>query len=259
MHPLDGIGSQFGSTLGVDGDELSPRSSSPSEDDSDSSASPPLSPLSDIPEIPSITRLVTSRIVEASFEIEECDDDDDDDMGEECDHLAILRPSGFEYPDSDRSRSRSPPPPRQIDSDFLEALRSMNCSESEESVLEDDNGDDSDDDDIEAQVMRAIRQQRREKRERRMTSGSISKRTVSERDSDSDREDLQPFDSGDAERRRIRRKTDQRRSLLSTMSIPPEVIIELKEPNSEDEIIIDDTELLAQELPFWKYMDVDSE
>lgn len=133
--------------------------------------------------------------------------------------------------------------------DSLQDLKT--CYSDDDSDLEE--SDDGEDDDGEFERTRKLLRQQR--RVRRMTSGSISKRTVSERDSDSDREDLQPWDTGDSHLRRLRRKIN-RRSLISN---PAEIIIELKEPNSDGEVVWDEDEInLARELPFWT-MEVDSD
>lgn len=247
IPPLGGVGSQFNYARGFRPEEISPRSSDSSEDDSESSASPPQSPLSDIPEIrATISHVTRAHItVEAAFEIEECTDYDDNDMDSDVERLDVLRPYGIEDAESERSRSTSRPQ-REVDPQLMTSLQDLTCFESDQSDL-----DISDDDEF----MRELRQHRKQRKVRRMTSGSISKRTVSERGSDSDREDLQPYDTGEAVQRRIRRKVD-RRSLLS---IPPEIIIELKEPNSDGEIVWDEHETdLARELPFWT-MEVDSD
>ncbi|ORY58709.1 uncharacterized protein BCR38DRAFT_413032 [Pseudomassariella vexata] len=270
QQPLGGVGSQFKFSCGMRPVEILPQSYSSSEneyedkpeDEDDregeeygSLANPPELLPSDAPipdmrqPMPHIATRTLRIIAEANFSIEEMQDDDDDDMGSDCEHLAVLRPSGFEYPESDRSRSRSRPPP-ELDTHLMTGLKDLHCFESDDSDI------DYDDEHGQDKVMRAVHQHRRKKRERRMTSGSISKRTVSERGSDSDREDLKPWDTGEAgpNLRRLRRKTD-RKSLLS---IPPEVIYELTEPK-EDEIILGESELLARELPYFEYMAVDSE
>ncbi|KAI0127678.1 hypothetical protein BJ170DRAFT_382693 [Xylariales sp. AK1849] len=249
--PLGGVGSQFSYARGFRPEQISPQSSDSSEDDSESSASPPQSPLSDLPEvraaIPHVTR--AHAVVEATFEIEECSDDDDDEdaMDSDDDRLDVLRPYDFEDAESERSRSKSRPQ-REVDPQLMNDFQGLACFESDESDLD---LEDSDND-----FMRELQLHRKQKKNRRMTSGSISKRTVSERGSDSDREDLQPYDTGDAAQRRLRRKLD-RRSLLSEGF--PDIIIELKEPNSDGEYVWDDNEIdLARELPFWT-MEVDSD
>ncbi|KAH7029227.1 uncharacterized protein B0I36DRAFT_363799 [Microdochium trichocladiopsis] len=160
----------------------------------------------------------------------------------------VLLPYEFEYPDSEPSRSRSRGP-RELDPAFQRNFADLNPF--------DDTDDDLDDND---EFERHRQRQRQERRIRRMKSGSISKRTVSERGSDSDREDVLPYyeptDSGPVFRR-TRRKTDRHSMQFSGQF--PERIEELKEPNSDDEIIFEDAELFARELPFWTFMDVDSE
>lgn len=224
IPPLGGVGAQF---------NISPRSSSSSEDESDS---PPILPQFQSPRYGAprvradISHIATTRIVvESSFTVEPYSDEDGDLDTD------VLKPSGIESPGSDRSRSRSGSP-REMDPKFINEMDRLNPFDSDDSDLG-----------HEDEIMAAIRQQRKAKRIRRMTQGStISKRTVSERGSDSDREDLQPFDMGDPVTRRTRRK----------LSISPEIILEVREPNSDDE---DDAELLARELPFYELMVVDSD
>lgn len=120
--------------------------------------------------------------------------------------------------------------------------------------------EDSDADiDHDDEFTRQLQKRREERRLRRMKSGSLSKRTVSERGSDSDREDVLPYYEGNetGPTRRMRRKVD--RTSIRFEGPLPERIEELKEPNSDDEIILDDAELFARELPYWTLMDVDSE
>jgi hypothetical protein len=235
-------------------EEISPQSSlssSEEEEESDSSASPPDSPVSDIPVLREPVAQVTAaslRIVEATFAIEEMSDYDPDDSDDDDNRLNVLRPYGFEYPESDRSRSRSRPPP-EVDPVMMRRFADLDCF--------DDSDSDEDQDD---EFVRQLRRKREERRLRRMKSGSISKRTVSERGSESDKEDvLLPYDGPESglNTRRVRRKTD--RHSLQFSGQFPERIEELKEPNSEDEIILNDAEIFARELPYWTLMDVDSE
>jgi hypothetical protein len=260
IPPLGGVGSQFSSARGIRPEQISPRPSDSSEDDDDDdeselSVSPPQSPLSDVYGVPvGRSYIRTHIVVEATFEIEECTDDDnedDDDVMEsdddEDEQLEVLQPDDIEYAESERSQSRSRSE-REVDPQLMNSFQDMKtCFHS------DDESDDLHDEDF----MKEIQKWRRMKKEKRMNSGSISKRTISERGSDSDREDLQPWDTGDSNLRRLRRKVD-RRSLLS---IPPEIIIELKEPNSDGEVVWDEHEInLARELPFWTMeVDVDSD
>ncbi|KAK9413311.1 hypothetical protein SUNI508_02510 [Seiridium unicorne] len=246
---LGGVGDQFAYARGIRPEEISPRSSDSSDDESDGSGSPPRSPRSDTSESrpPIADGLTHVVVVEAAFEIEECSEEDEDAMDSDDDD--VLRPYGIEYPESDRSRSRSRSA-HEVDPQLMNSLQDLTtCFQSDEDES------DSDVDGDYGEYLRELKLSRQQRRARRMTQGSISKRTISERGSDSDREDLQPWDTGDVNQRRLRRKVD-RRSLLS---IPPEIIIELKEPNSDGEVVWDEHEInLARELPFWT-MEVDSE
>lgn len=180
------------------------------------------------------------------------------------DSLNSLVFDGFEYADSDQSRpgSRSKRTVTAQDAtgkpaeDSTFGSRRANISQDVDTQLmnsfqdlkacftdnESDDGSDAED------VLREIQRWRREKRARRMNPRGMSMRTFSERASDSDQEDLEDWDTGYSNQRRLRRKID-RRSLLS---IPPEIAIELKEPNSDGEVVWDEHEIdIARELPFW--------
>lgn len=109
----------------------------------------------------------TIRIDEAGFTVEELSDDSLDSDEEIL--LDVVRPYAIEYcGESECSRSESC------------AIHNFDCS-----------SDDSDSDDsFFAQVL--LNRQERHRRRRRMQSGSIHKRTLSERSSETDREDILP-------------------------------------------------------------------
>ncbi|GAW13333.1 hypothetical protein ANO14919_027150 [Xylariales sp. No.14919] len=241
-------------------EEISPRSSH-SSDESESSASPPQSPLSDrqgfharlgfqfttaAAAIAAISGGATIRIDEAGFAVEELSDyslDSDEDID-----LDVIRPYAIEYSgESERSRSGSRAA-HELDPALTAGVKHLSTFDSDSEELDPD-------DDFQMQ----LRLDRQARRIRRMKSGSISKRTISERDSDSDREDVLPWlDTNDAGPiyRRVRRKGENRTSIHFTGPLP-ERIEELKEPNSDDEVIIDDAELFARELPYFSFMEVD--
>ncbi|KXJ90304.1 hypothetical protein Micbo1qcDRAFT_164855 [Microdochium bolleyi] len=220
-----------------------------SEDDEEKLQIPvsnPFQPLSDHvpPPFVAYTRIAaTITIAEDHLIIE--------DLGEyelDSEDGEVLLPYAFEYPESEPSRSRSRTR-RDLDPMFQRNFEDLNPF--------DDTDDELDEDD---EFERNRQAQRMERRIRRMKSGSISKRTISERGSDSDGEDVLPYcEAADAGPlfRRTRRKTDRHSMQFSGQF--PERIEELKEPNSDDEIIFEDAELFARELPFWTFMDVDSE
>lgn len=168
-------------------------------------------------------------------------------------HLHVIRAYTIEYAESERSRSRSRPP-AGLDQGMMRNFTNLNCSDS--------SSDESDMDDGEVQAM--LRRYRAERRQRRMTSGSVSKRTISESiGSDTDREDLVgSFSFEDVNStRRIRRKLcgDRRRGSFLFPTPPAPRIDELEEPDSSvEEITIG--EVLARELPYYEYvtMEVDS-
>ncbi|KAJ8128333.1 hypothetical protein O1611_g5300 [Lasiodiplodia mahajangana] len=255
IRPLGG--NKFSYTRDPRAEEISPRSSHSSDDESESSASPPQSPLSEIPGLhkrhgfpftAAIAALgATIRIGEAAFVVEELSDyslDGDDEI-----QLDVIRPYDIEY---DGESELSPPPASRtahdLDPDLTAGVKHLSTFDSDNEEMESD-------DDFQAQLRRS----RQARRIRRMKSGSISKRTISERDSDSDREDVMPFvdatDPGPGSTyRRVRRKGENRCSIHYTGPLP-ERIEELKEP--DDEVIIDDAEFFARELPYFSFMEVD--
>ncbi|KAI2635895.1 hypothetical protein GGS26DRAFT_581516 [Hypomontagnella submonticulosa] len=248
IRPLGGT--NFSYTRVPRPEQISPRSSSSSDENSDSFARPPQSPQSDVPKlrpqhVEQAKQGTTTRSKQPAFSIEELSDCS---LNSEDDHLDVLRPYAFEYANSDRSRSRSRPP--DMDPAIMTGIENLNTFEDS----------DADFDDNDEEFTRQLQKRREERRLRRMKSGSLSKRTVSERGSDSDKEDVLPYYEGNetGPTRRMRRKVGDRISIQFTGPLP-ERIEELKEPNSDDEIILDDAELFARELPYWTLMDVDSE
>ncbi|KAF2966231.1 hypothetical protein GQX73_g7340 [Xylaria multiplex] len=254
-------GNKFSYTRDPRAEEISPRSSHSSDDESESSASPPQSPLSDrygfhrrpgfpftaaVATIAAISGGTTIRIDEADFAVEELSDyslDSDEDID-----LDVIRPYDIEYGgESERSRSGSRAAP-ELDPALTAGVKHLSTFDSDSEELDPDD---------EFQMQLKLDRQRR--RIRRMKSGSISKRTISERDSDSDHEDVLPWidanDTGPVYRR-VRRKGENRTSIHFAGPLP-ERIEELKEPNSDDEVIIDDAELFARELPYFSFMEVD--
>ncbi|KAI1174749.1 hypothetical protein F4777DRAFT_370681 [Nemania sp. FL0916] len=260
IRPLGG--NKFSYTRDPRVEEVSPRSSHSKDDESDSSASPPESPLSDLhgfhkrlgfqfttaaAAIAAISGGTTIRIDEAvGFAVEELSDyslDSDEEI-----QLEVIRPYAIEYGgESERSRSGSCTA-LDLDPALTAGVKHLSTFDSDSEELDQD-------DDFQMQ----LRLDRQKRRIRRMKSGSISKRTISERDSDSDREDVMPWvDANDPGPvyRRVRRKGENRTSIHFSGPLP-ERIEELKEPNSDDEVIIDDAELFARELPYFSFMEVD--
>ncbi|EFX00974.1 hypothetical protein CMQ_2055 [Grosmannia clavigera kw1407] len=217
---------------------------------------------------------------EETLIIEEISDFDSEDG-----RLLVLRPTTIEEAESsegpssptpvpshthhrDRSRHRTPPvfsssPSRpDIDGYVMHGLEDLTCrGESDEDGAAVD--DERDLTEAEHNFFRL--RDREKKRHRRMTSGSISKRTISESiGSDTDTEDLSqmPLDANDvgASARRLRRRLD-RHSLLFADPPPPR-IEELDEPDTSDDDMIRDGETLARELPYYTLeyisMEVDS-
>lgn len=270
LHPLGGT--KFSYTRTPRPEDISPRSSASSsdEEESEASPSPPQSPLSDhLPEAPvpqpaarakskSKSASATSVVEATTFaiEIEELSDIDPDDCDD--DDPDVLRPSEFEYPESDCSQSRSHQQhPPDMDPRVMSDFKNLNPFDDDSDDYTDGDGNDNGGDE---EFQRNLLERRKERRRRRMTSGSISKRTISERGSDSDKEDILPYHDGPEtgpNTRRLRRKTDRHSMQFSGQYF--ERIEELKEPNSDDEIILDDAEVFARELPYWTLMDVDSD
>ncbi|KAI0599719.1 hypothetical protein F4775DRAFT_107194 [Biscogniauxia sp. FL1348] len=246
IRPLGGT--QFSYNPAPRPEEISPQLSHSSDDEeSDTSSSPPPSSVVDVdiePELQPEILVAAIGIDDADFAIESLSDCS---LGVEDENVPVLLPDGYEYPESDTSRSRSRSPPG-IDPEVMEGVQNMNPFDDSEGEYDHDD-----------EFVKRLRDNRQKRRQRRMQSGSISKRTVSERGSDSDREDVlrEGNDSGSSTRR-TRRKVGDRTSIQFAGPLP-ERIEELKEPLSEDEIILEDAEVFAKELPYWTLMDVDSE
>lgn len=172
----------------------------------------------------------------------------------------------------DRNRQRTPPAPGSspsrlpgiIDRSVMSGLEDLTCRAGSE---EDGEAVDDEVDLDEAEYTVFLLKQRDERRRRRMTSGSISKRTISESiGSDTDTEDLNHpqmlLDANDvgASARRLRRRLD--RHSLQFVDPPPPRIEELEEPDTTDDDMIRDGETLARELPYYTLeyisMEVDS-
>ncbi|KAI0394426.1 hypothetical protein F5Y17DRAFT_252048 [Xylariaceae sp. FL0594] len=259
IRPLGG--NKFSYSRDPRPDEISPRSSASSDEGSDSSESLSQSHPSDIQgyhrrlgfqfttAAAAIAALnvngATIRIEEACFVVEELSDYsvDSDDID-----LDIIRPDAIECAGgSERSRTGSYRS-HELDPAMTTGFEDMKAFDSDSEYDENDD------------FQSSLIQRRMERRIRRMKSGSISKRTISERDSESDNEDLLPWmDPQETllSHRRVRRRGDHRSSIQYTRPLMPERIPELKEPNSDDEVIIDDHELFARELPYFSFMEVD--
>jgi hypothetical protein len=234
------------------GEELSPQSTSSSGSSADSDSSDSDSITSEQPEAspPSPRPIPVSHISHnAAFVVEEMGNFED---GDEERHSA-LRPDYFEYPESDRSRSRSRNPP-EIDQTVMYKFRNLDCSD------ESDETDFDDDDDYQQFLIK----RRLEKRRKRMSSGSIGKRSITESiGSDTDMEDLkvQYLDATQAgsSARRLRRKLGNRQS-LQFQDPPLPRIDQADEPDTSDDEFLDDDAL--KELPYYTLdyitMEIDS-
>ncbi|KAM0324796.1 hypothetical protein ACHAQA_007762 [Verticillium albo-atrum] len=218
------------------------------------------------------TTTTTTTTTIATFTVEELSDFDPMDDN----RIGVIPPTSFEYPDSDRSRSRSRGgrstasdaaapkshphlshrPHPDLDINMMHHLRNLNCSGSDE---EDDMFDPSDD---AAHKEFVLAQRALKMRKRRSHGSSIGKRTHSERSDSDGKEDLPdtPWDAVGASARRLRRRVGDRRS-LQFQDPPPERIEELEEPDSCEEgrgrmmrgfgMLFGDGETLARELPYY--------
>lgn len=210
-----------------------------SDDDSQSAASP--SPSADDRDILDEFAGSHARVIaRANFTIEELGDFDEDDMAGRTD---VIRPSSIEDPESDR-------PNDALDGLMLNGMENLHCGSSGPDTS-------SDESDLDEAVHQAILQRNRDRdRRMRMSQGSIgTKRTMSDRGSDSDHEDVRHYigfdEAGSSARRMKRRIGGDRRSLI--FQDPPPRIDEVIEPEELEEA-------LARELPFYEYtsMEVDS-
>ncbi|OIW26527.1 hypothetical protein CONLIGDRAFT_683501 [Coniochaeta ligniaria NRRL 30616] len=245
-------GAAFNFGRQVRGPQLSPRSTGSSAASSDSESSDSDSVVSEQPEAsaPSPRPITITRISHnATFVVEEMGNFEDGDE----ERLCALRPDYFEYPESDRSRSRSRNPP-EIDQTVMYKFRNLDCSD------ESDAPDLSDDDDYQKFLIRS----RQERRRKRMSSGSIGKRSITESiGSDTDMEDLkvQFLDASQAgsSARRLRRKLGNRQS-LQFQDPPLPRIDQADEPETSDDEFLDDDAL--KELPYYTLdyitMEIDS-
>jgi hypothetical protein len=192
-----------------------------------------------------------SKIVaEGNFTIEEMRDSDV--QYDSDDALSVVQPDYYEDAESESPRERQPnPTTTNLDARILahgfEKLDCNNHSDKREAW---------------------VKNERKLARKKRLSSGSIHKRTLSQSiGSDTDDEDLQQFDANEADSsaRRLRRKTGDRASLI--FDDPPQMIVELDEPESGDEVAplqvaepdvdVDIEELGLHSLPYYE-MDTDS-
>lgn len=215
---------------------------SASDSDSDAPTMPrrcrPASP------VPRVTPAHRSGLrVEELSDLDSMDDGNSDDED-------VLKPAGYEYPDSEQSRptTRNGPGRPGLEREFVETMQNLTCNNDSDDEL------DEDDPDLRAFMLR----QKEIKRLNRLSHGSsIGKRTISER-GDSDHEDLKPFPNGESPTtdRRMRRRLDQRSSFFEGHT--PERIPELDEPDSDDTGLDSDGNL-ARELPYFglEVMEVD--
>ncbi|KAK5661759.1 hypothetical protein OQA88_9860 [Cercophora sp. LCS_1] len=236
-----GKGPNFSHVRPAHPETLSPRSSNtslPSSSDEEENAppSPSRSLSSEHPAGPGTPpRRPERTVINPALVIEELSDFTDSDD----DRPGVVRPVAIEDAESDRSHSRSRHPP-ELYQRLASDLGNLHCDDSDSSDLD------------EAEYQEFLRKQREVKRRKRMSSGSIGKRTISESiGSDTDREDLKkpflPAEEVGSSARRLRRKIGNRHSLQ--FQDPPPGILELDEPDSDEEI----SEALARELPYYEY------
>ncbi|KAJ4387707.1 hypothetical protein N0V93_008306 [Gnomoniopsis smithogilvyi] len=177
--------------------------------------------------------------IRANFTIEELSDFGEDDMRGRSD---IIYPFAIEDPESER--------PVDILDRLPKDLENLQCCSPHPETS-------SDDSDLDEDAHQAILQRIRDRNRRmRMSQSSVgTKRTMSERGSDSDHDDVRNYigfeEAGSSARRLKRRIGGDRRSLI--FQDPPPRIDEVVEPEELEEA-------LARELPFYEYtsMEVDS-
>jgi hypothetical protein len=182
-------------------------------------------------------------------ELRESDNDFDSDGD-----ISVVHPDQYEDASSDLGRARTPAPPasEHDERDLADGFKNLDCNNHDE-------------------VREAwLQDQRKLRRQKRLSSGSLHKRTISQSiGSDTDEEDLTQLDANDAgsTARRLRRKTGgDRASLL--FSDPPQMILEMNEPDSDEEAVpeqvaVPDVEPYVEELglhslPYYD-MDIDSD
>lgn len=178
--------------------------------------------------------------IRANFTIEELSDFDESDMAGRTD---VIHPSSIEY-------AASPRPIDTLDRHMLTDLEKLQCRSPDPETS-------SDDSDLDEDAHQAILQRIRDRNRRmRMSQSSVgTKRTMSERGSLSDHDDMRNyigFEEAGSSARRLKRKIGgDRRSLI--FQDPPPRIDEVVEPEELEET-------LARELPFYEYtsMEVDS-
>ena len=236
--------------------------------------SPPLSPNSSTRSFTSSRRSL-SPVPESEEPVLESDESEADDLGidvasiefnftieeikegdmENLSYQEIIFPSSYSDPeDSDGGAEQKKARPS-----------SQNIGSKKFANLNDDEDDEEDeaDDLVKEQFLSRMRA---EKRRKRASSGSASKRTLSESiGSDTDDEDMQPGTFLEANQpgssaRRLRRKIGGRTSLI--FDDPPERIDEIDEPDSCEELVNMDVDIpggaggeatrnLGEELPFY--------
>jgi hypothetical protein len=181
-------------------------------------------------------------------ELRESDNEYDSD-----DDISVVHPDQYEDAASDLGRARTPAPAAsdRDDHDLADGLEKLDCNNHDDEREE------------------WLQQQRKLRRKKRLSAGSLHKRTISQSiGSDTDDEDLTQLDANEAgsTARRLRRKTGDRGSLL--FSDPPQMILEMNEPDSDEEAVpvqvaVPDVEPGVEELglhslPYYD-MDIDSD
>lgn len=190
-----------------------------------------------------------TQVIQANLIIEELSDFGEDDMEGRDD---VLHPFAIEYADSERGARRL----AADDPHMINDLQNLNFRSPDPGRDELSSGESDLDEGVHQAMLERIRDDRRRKR---MSLSSIgTKRTMSERGSDSDQEDVRHylgFEEAGSSARRMKRKVAGHRGSLIFQDPPPR-IDEVVEPAEE----LDETETLAKELPFYEYtsMEVDS-
>ncbi|PVH71184.1 hypothetical protein DL98DRAFT_660783 [Cadophora sp. DSE1049] len=213
---------------------ISPPSSAHSFSDSSSSPTRSLSPVPEAEEVEEDDLDVIEASIDFTFTIEEIRDSDIESSGG---HEVVLPSSYSDAEDSDAvlEQTEDPSPFSHFESKTF-------------ATADEEEDDDDDEEDLARQEF--LSRMRAEKRRKRASTGSASKRTLSESiGSDTDDEDMQPVTFLDANQpgssaRRLRRKMGGRTSLI--FDDPPERIEEIDEPDSGEEIVDVDVDVDVQ-------------
>ncbi|KAG9243631.1 hypothetical protein BJ878DRAFT_110378 [Calycina marina] len=244
--------------------ELSPRSSSPTstiqasyrhDDDSDANSIRPHSSSSSVGMQPVSRASNTRRTTKGDLVVEEFAQEDYEAF--DSDAESILRPHQYEDADSERARStrgsnrgstKAVSPPRDLDPNILYGISNLDC--------------DSEVDEREAWLASERAMRRRKRRSSGFSKRSHAQSVGSDTDDDDILPKLEGINEAGSSARRLRRKVAGDKSSL-IFDDPPPRIDELDEPESSEEVLIEEADGEGQNvfrnLPYYPQMDVDSD